>query len=154
MAAFQMPIVGRHEEVAAVLRIVIAVRPQRIPGDERPMVNRTPAGIDLVDLRMRRARERERFDDLYELPPADPAPAGPVLGDVEVELTAPHELEPHRRQRHPADGTRAALIVDDLGMHRTGPRYRRQRSGRRDSERSECSEELPAIHGVGRHRCA
>jgi hypothetical protein len=137
-----------------MLRVVVAVRPQPISGDKGPPIDRTAARIDLVDLRMRRAREGERFDNLYELPAADAALAGPVLGRIEVKLAAPHELEPHRRQRHPADGTRAALIVDDLGMHRTRPRHRRQRPGRRDRERGERGEEFPAIHVVGRHRRA
>jgi hypothetical protein len=148
-----MPVVRRHDEVPAVLGIVIAVRPQRVRRHEGPPVDRAPAGIDLVDLGMHRARERQGLDDLHQLPAADPAAASlPVGNRVEMELTTPHEVESNPRQRHAADRTVAGLVVDDLGMHRTGPGQRRQRFRRDRREGAECREELPAVDLVRRPR--
>src|SRR5262245_5917747 len=60
MRRLEVPVIGRHDEVAAVLRVVIAVRPQRIFPDERAPVDRARAGIDLIHLRVQGTRERHR----------------------------------------------------------------------------------------------
>src|SRR5262249_57667142 len=56
-----VPVVRRHRELPAVLRVVIAVRTKRVLLDERSSVDRTAARSELGDLRMGRARERQRL---------------------------------------------------------------------------------------------
>src|SRR5436190_12498516 len=48
MRRLNVPVVRRHDEVAAVLRVVVAVRPQGVLRDARAPVDRALAGVDLV----------------------------------------------------------------------------------------------------------
>ena len=122
MGRLQVPVVRRHDEVPAMLRVMVAVRPQRIFRHQRAPVDRASPGTGLVHLLVDRAGERQRLDDLHQLAAADAAPAGLPVGDcVEVQLAAPHQIEPHRDQIHTADRTLAAAIVDHFRMHRAGP---------------------------------
>ena len=127
MHAFQvMPVVRRHEELAAVLRIVIAVRARRPMADARRSVG-TDAGLEMRRRAIRRTRPRERYRDRHQLTPAQAALARVGLGDRRVHRTHPRRFEPHRHERQLAVGTHARLRLEDVGMVDARHRNRRQR---------------------------
>jgi hypothetical protein len=71
-----------------------------------------------------------------------------------VQLTAPHEIEPDRRQIHPANRTFAGLIVNHFWMHGTGPGERRQRLRRDRRKGAQRGEKLPAANEMWRDQPA
>ena len=131
MRDLQVPVVRHHEERAAVLRIVVAVRPDGVLRDERAAAARTAAGIEGLDRRVHRAGEGERLGDANEVAAAARAGAGRHPGDVAVHRAGPDERESDGFERHPADRALAGLVVDDFRMHRAAPRHRRQSRGSR-----------------------
>ena len=126
MHAFEMmPVVGRHEEQTAVLRIVVAVGTHRVLRLHRGAVG-AGAGIRLLDLRMIRARERQLHGQLHELAAADRTFAGSLLLDDGVDWTAVHRIQADRIELHLADRAGSFLVVEHVRVHRTGVRERRK----------------------------
>ena len=126
-----MKVVRCHEELTAVLRVVIPVRAKRPLRDHRFTVG-TRTAVDLVDVRAVGARPRQRHRHLDQLSTTNPARARLRFGNHRVNGAGPDRFQPHRREVHLANRTCARFRLDDVGMHRTGHRDRRQvRLGRR-----------------------
>src|SRR5690349_19131412 len=85
-----MPGVRRHEELSAVLRIVIAMRPRRVL-DLRLRAVFAGSGLQLV--RLPRARPSDRHGHVHELPAANRATTGMIRRDDGVDRAAPDTLE-------------------------------------------------------------
>src|SRR5688572_23404762 len=123
-----MPVVGGHEEHTAMLRIVIAVRARRVARYRRRSVCAFP-GLDLRDIAVARAGERQRGRLLHEIARADPAFARLRLLDHRVDRTGVYEDEPHGDQVHAANAATALLSFEHVRMHRARPGDRRKLSG-------------------------
>ena len=121
-----MPVVRRHEELAAVLRVVIAVRAQRPASDARRAVG-AGARLEMLGGAIGRARPRERHGDRHQLAPAHAALAGIGFGDRRVHWTHPCRVETHGHERQLAVGARTGLRLEDVRMVNARHRDRRQR---------------------------
>ncbi len=121
-----MPFVRRHEELAAVTRVVIAVRAQRLFEFAWLAVRAIPRLEEPRLVGCVRAGPVLRHGDLHELALVDGAHAG-FRGDHRgVVWTGKREVEPDRFEIHPADGAAAWFVVHDLCVHRTDIRDRGQ----------------------------
>src|SRR5258708_31162691 len=121
-----MPVVGWHEELAAMLRVVIPVRAWCVSPDFLRTV-RADSGC-----------ERRRFDTLAypghgdrhlnEVAAVDRTRARCVLVHRTVNRAGPRCVEPHGSQSHPALTTRSGLVFDHVCVrgHRTDVREPRQ----------------------------
>src|SRR5688572_33512656 len=103
-----MPVVRGHEELSAVLRVVIAVWPQRAPLNGRTAV-RARAWLDPIDSRLRCAGPRHGDPRRNEWTPTDAARPF-FLGDFpRVYPPQPRRAEQYRNQAHHADGAPTGL---------------------------------------------
>ena len=119
-----MPVVGRHEELAAMLRVVIAVRTRRDFSGHRRAVR--------ARARLRRfgrgpgAGPRHGHRQLNQIAAVDGALSRLRLRDHRVHRAAPDRIEAHGHEVHLADRTDAFLVLEDVRVHRARPRQRRQ----------------------------
>src|ERR1051325_3287097 len=122
-----VPVVRRHEELTAVLRVVIAVR----ACGERPFPPRAVgAGAGLEGaFRLADARPPFRHRDLNQLPAVDRTGSRLVLRDRRMDWAGPDRSQTDSLQAHPALWTVPRLVLDDVGVlgHRAYVRERRQR---------------------------
>ncbi len=144
-----MPVVGRHEEDAAVLRIVIAMRASRVPRQRRRPIGAFPR-FELRDLPVARARKGERRGLLHEVARADAAFARLRLFDDGVNRARIKQDQPDRLQVHAADAARALLCFEHVRMHRTRPGDGRKLRGRGHGEDDggHDDRESPRVHWI------
>src|SRR5215471_10255911 len=74
---------------------------------------------------MHRTRERHRLGDAEQVAAALRTWPLVLARHFRMHAATPDQCQPHRDERHPADGTRARLVLDDFGMHRTAVGDRR-----------------------------
>ncbi len=120
-----MRIVGCHEELTPVLRIVIAMRTESSLTDSRGSIA-AQAGLEMVATNLAATGPRERDSHLNEVSPADSAHTRIRLGHDRMNRAHPRGIEPDGDQIHLAQRACARLGLDDVRMHRTGHRESRQ----------------------------
>ena len=123
-----MPGVGRHEEHAAVLRVVVAVRARRVLLDHRRAVG-AGARRGGHHRRLVLAAPRHRRGHLDERCAVNGTLARLRLDDEQrPRRTRPHRIEPNRHQLHAALAALAGIAFDHVfvARHRADVRERRQ----------------------------
>ncbi|RPI55525.1 MAG: hypothetical protein EHM55_07605 [Acidobacteria bacterium] len=146
-----VPVVRRHEERAAMFRIVVAVRSWRVARDHRLAIG-ARSGLELSDLTIARAGERQRGGLLHEVARADAASARRGLFDDRVHRAGVHRNEAHRLQIHAADAARALFVFEYIRVHGAGPRDSRKLGGgaRGDEKYGQQCGECPGFHCISR----
>ncbi len=144
-----MPVVRRHEEGAAVLRVVIAVRARVVSRNRRRPVG-AGSRLELGNLAVGRARKGERRCFLHEIARADAAFARRTLFDDGMNRAGVHRHQTHGFQIHAADTARALLVFEHVRVHRAGPRDRGQlrRHGRGENHGGHDRRKRLYFHGI------
>ena len=120
-----MPLVGGHEELATVTRVVVPVLAHGLFELARLTVGAL-AGLEQMRVGRFRAAPVLGDRDLHQLTLVDGAETGLADDHRGMIRTRPGEVKSHRLQVHVADRARAGFDFHDVGVHRADVGHRRQ----------------------------